>query len=81
YICTEDIEQADSYLRFSLVLNDLTLLSTGGFRQLQMIWLTRDWFEKALELQSATIEVSGSKLRELNIDPEDPQFAVGFVFP
>ncbi|MBT3022839.1 MAG: hypothetical protein KUF77_00335 [Candidatus Thiodiazotropha sp. (ex Lucina aurantia)] len=81
YIREQDIDKAESQLRFSLVFNDLSLLNWVGSNKLGMIWLQSDWFDRQFGVKDTKITTTREKLAELGIDPEGTNIVPAFVFP
>ncbi len=80
-IKTNEIQKADSLLRFSLIFNELSLLTLSGGKELSMIMLQPQWYQDNFGVEGATFSVSEIKLMELGIDPENPAVAPSFLFP
>lgn len=81
HIKAKDYENAESMLRFSLVFNDLSLFTLTGGKELAMICLQPKWFEDHFGARGATVKVSEERLRELGINPENPEISPAFIFP
>ena len=81
HIRTKKYENAESLLRFSLVFNDLTLITWTGGKELSVIMLQPKWFEKNLSVPGAMVKVRPDKLQELELNPNNPEIAPAFIFP
>lgn len=81
HIKTNEYEDAESLLRFSLVFNDLSLFTWTGGKELSMIWLQPNWFEDHFGSPGAAVIVSADRLNELGINPENPEICPAFIFP
>lgn len=81
HIKTKEISNAESLLRFSLVFNDLSLMSYKGGDKLSVMWLQNKWFERNFGVPAASIKVSLERMKYLGIDPESSSISPAFIFP
>lgn len=81
HIKTNDFKSSEALLRFSLVFNDLSLLTLNGGNELGIIMLQPKWFEEHFGTEGASVTISTALLEELEIDSERPEIVPSLVFP
>lgn len=81
HIKTNNFSDSESLLRFSLVFNDLSLLTMNGSNKLNIIMLQQQWFKDNFESNNTTITVSTNLLNDLGINLTQTQILPGLIFP
>ncbi len=81
HIKADEISSAESLLRFSLVFNDLSLVTCISGKELAMSWLQEKWFEDNFGVSSATITLSETQLKKMGVALENLAINPAFVFP
>lgn len=81
HIKSKDLSSIESLLRFSLVFNDLSLVTCNGGKELAMSWLQQKWFEDNFGVKSVSISISIEKMKELGIDLNNTSINPAFIFP
>jgi hypothetical protein len=81
HIKSKKLSSIESLLRFSLIFNDLSLVTCDGGKELAMSWLQQKWFEDNFGVESASISVSTERMSELGIDPNNASINPAFIFP
>lgn len=75
------VSTSKDLLRFSLIFNDLSLLTPNNTEQLSMVMLQPEWFQENFGTPGLTIMASIKKLKELGLNPENPEVYPAYVFP
>ncbi|WP_444941081.1 hypothetical protein ACJJI3_00200 [Microbulbifer sp. ZKSA004] len=81
HIKTEDFGGCESLLKFSLVFNDLSLLTINGTNEIVFNMMKPKWFEEHFGVKGASVEISADLLKELGGDPEKLSITPSFIFP
>ncbi|EHJ9985837.1 hypothetical protein KB976_004993 [Vibrio parahaemolyticus] len=81
HIKAKEYADAESMLRFSLIFNDLSQFTWAGGRELAIVMLQPEWFERQFGAKGALVNVSAERLAQLGLDEHNPQIMPGFVFP
>jgi hypothetical protein len=81
HIKTKNINDAEQLLRFSLVFNDLSLLTYNGGDKLAFSILQQEWFDKNFPETQPSILINEKKIKEIGLNPSNIEMSPAFVFP
>jgi len=79
-IVSYDVDQAAERMRFSLVFNELSLLTMLSTQALSVTTLDDGWFDLNFPGTETFLRYSAEVLTEIEADPQNPKLLPAFVF-
>ena len=81
FVRGKEYAAVDNVLKFSLVFNDLSILTLPPGNQLSLTYCLPQWFKENFGVEGCSVVISIEKAEELGIEPDKPDMLPTFLFP